>query len=668
MSVKKNGILSNLKISQKLIIGFSSLAFMLALVGVVGHRGIRDVSKAGNAIVNEYLPASDYSLKTTIDLITSRDILAEHLSRDKSLKELEEEFKKAVTKLGNEYRLKDKLILKGEEKEIVKRYGGKMEEYESRAREMMYAHRKAVDHKREAAEMMERMDAQVGPVRERAKAAKFSLSEFEAVNAFIMAVNDFLVTESPEEIAAFKELDSEIRGMRKFKAIASQFASLYKLAQKTIEAQNRYIEYRKSAFDKMDEADRLSSEMQKLGERLETAAKQNMIRAIEQARKTQSSTTKGQLVFTLAGLFLAVFLGIVISGSVVKPIRRVVALLKDIAQGEGDLTRRVEMGSRDELGELAGWFNQFVDNVHNIVSQVKGVSLTVSTGSHQIAAGNEDLSRRSQEQASTLEETASTIEEMAATLKNNADNSQKANQTAQEAMNSAQTGERVVKKAISSMEEVTASSQKISEIITVVNDISFQTNLLALNAAVEAARAGEQGRGFAVVAGEVRTLAGRSAAAAKEIQSLINESVDKIKVGNKQVEETGKTLDDIIRHINDVAEMISEISAATREQATGIDQVNLAISQVDDIVQQNAALVEETSSASENLSSLSEDLDRLMSQFKISAQSSRVNKAPVSPVTPASKSSARVVSNIASPPFPKPVSDDIDSLDGFEEF
>ena len=310
------------------------------------------------------------------------------------------------------------------------------------------------------------------------------------------------------------------------------------------------------------------------------------------------------------------------ANSLANPLIKMVNMIRDIAQGEGDLTKRLEADSTDEIGDLAKWFNVFVEKLHDIVSQIKESAENVASGSSQIASGNQDLSQRSQEQASAIEETASTIEQMTSNIKSNADNSQKANEISQKAAEAAKKGGEVVQKTVASMAEVTSSSKKISDIINVVNEIAFQTNLLALNAAVEAARAGEQGRGFAVVAGEVRNLAGRSAEAAKEIQSLINDSVEKVNAGNQLVEETGKTLDEIISGIDNVAQTVSEITSASQEQSAGIDQVNKAITQMDEVVQQNASLVEEAAATSENLNGEAEEMQQLMGSFKTNGSSS----------------------------------------------
>src|SRR5690606_20136500 len=239
--------------------------------------------------------------------------------------------------------------------------------------------------------------------------------------------------------------------------------------------------------------------------------------------------------------------------------------------------------------------------------------------------------QRTQEQAAALEQTASSMEEMTATVKQNADNARQANQLSSNARSHAERGGAVVTRVVAAMEEINASSRKIADIIGVIDEIAFQTNLLALNAAVEAARAGEQGRGFAVVATEVRSLAQRSATAAKEIKELIGDSVEKVKAGSELVDESGKTLGDIMDAVKKVTDIVAEIAAASEEQAAGIEQVNNAVSQMDQTTQQNAALVEEVSAASKTLEQRAEEMVRLMSQFKTGSERAMAPAASVQP-------------------------------------
>ena len=287
------------------------------------------------------------------------------------------------------------------------------------------------------------------------------------------------------------------------------------------------------------------------------------------------------------------------------------------ALSHGDLTETITNEYFGTFGQLKNDSNTTVESLKNLISDIKNAVDSISTASKEIAAGNTDLSQRTEEQASSLEQTASSMEELASTVKQNADNAKQANQLAATASAVAITGGTVVGEVVSTMSAINESSRKIVDIISVIDGIAFQTNILALNAAVEAARAGEQGRGFAVVAGEVRNLAQRSAAAAKEIKQLISDSVEKVEGGTRQVEQAGKTMEEIVTAIKRVNDIMAEIAAASIEQSSGIDQVNQAVTQMDEVTQQNAALVEEAAAAAESLEEQANGLAQAVSVFKL---------------------------------------------------
>ncbi len=316
------------------------------------------------------------------------------------------------------------------------------------------------------------------------------------------------------------------------------------------------------------------------------------------------------------------------------------------ALAKGDLTQSITKDYPGVFGQTKDAMNGTVSNLKELVGQIKDATDTINTASKEIAAGNSDLSQRTEEQASSLEETASSMEELTSTVKQNAENAKQANQLAIGASDVAGKGGAVVGQVVTTMDSINESSRKIVDIISVIDGIAFQTNILALNAAVEAARAGEQGRGFAVVAGEVRNLAQRSAAAAKEIKTLIGDSVEKVEGGSKLVAQAGQTMEEIVTAIKRVTDIMSEISAASTEQSAGIEQVNLAITQMDEVTQQNAALVEEAAAAAESLEEQAQNLSVSVGTFKVddkggTALAVRRETAPVARQTaPARKPAA----------------------------
>jgi len=331
-----------------------------------------------------------------------------------------------------------------------------------------------------------------------------------------------------------------------------------------------------------------------------------------------SAIQRNVLLILVCCAAIAAIIGLFVGRNVISSILPVVRVATRAAKG--DLRDRVNVKSRDEIGQMGTAFNQMLDQLNEMVAKVKDGSMSISSGAVQIAEGNTSLSQRTEEQASSLEETASSMEEMTGTVKQNADSAAEAKQLADANRLRATNGANVVHRTVQAMSEINAASTRIADIIGTIDGIAFQTNLLALNAAVEAARAGEQGRGFAVVASEVRSLAQRSAEAAKEIKSLIEDSVDKVKAGTQLVDESGKTLEEIIEGTQKVADIIAEIAAASQEQASGIDQVNNAITQMDTMTQDNAALVEESAAASRSMQDQAANLNNMMEFFKLDSR------------------------------------------------
>ncbi|MBU6259824.1 MAG: HAMP domain-containing protein [Burkholderiales bacterium] len=313
----------------------------------------------------------------------------------------------------------------------------------------------------------------------------------------------------------------------------------------------------------------------------------------------------------LVGLVFAVAL----TRSITRPLGAALAAANRVA--EGDLTQQLEVGARDEAGRLLAALQRMQESLQRVVSEVRRNSESVAAASSQIAQGNLDLSSRTEQQAAALQQTAASMDELGATVKQNADNARQADRLAQGASSTAVQGGEVVARVVETMKDINASSRRIADIIGTIDGIAFQTNILALNAAVEAARAGEQGRGFAVVASEVRSLAQRSAAAAREIKTLISASVERVEAGTAQVDEAGTTMTEVVGAIRRVTAIVGEISAASVEQSAGVGQVGAAVSQMDQATQRNAALVEESAAAAEGLKQQAGQLVDAVSVFKL---------------------------------------------------
>ncbi|PXX45259.1 methyl-accepting chemotaxis protein [Undibacterium pigrum] len=373
------------------------------------------------------------------------------------------------------------------------------------------------------------------------------------------------------------------------------------------------------------------------------------------------------IIVTIAlGLLLAYWIAKVVAG----PLQEAVRVAKTVASG--DLTSNIEVKTSDETGELLQALKEMNASLLSVVSEVRTGTDLIATASTEIANGNMDLSARTESQAGSLEETASSMEELTSTVKHNSDNARQANQLSHSASAVAQKGGSVVSQVVDTMGSISESSKKIVDIIAVIDGIAFQTNILALNAAVEAARAGEQGRGFAVVASEVRNLAQRSASAAKEIKTLINDSVEKVDLGTRLVDQAGVTMQEVVDSVRRVSDIISEITAAGTEQSSGIDQINTAIIQMDHVTQQNAALVEEAAAAAGALQEQAANLSKVVSVFKLT----HAHVAPVAQARP-SKAVARQVgkpaatSAIRKAPQIKSVSKEketVKATDDWEEF
>jgi len=360
-----------------------------------------------------------------------------------------------------------------------------------------------------------------------------------------------------------------------------------------------------------------------LGDQLTELSRRKEVNGEKTAREATSTFETVSLIMVVLTLLSAVS-GIVIGVLITRGVTRslggepadVAALATAVA--DGDLTTHIDT-RRAQPGSIVAAMGHMQQSLRQLVSQVRATSDSIATGSSQIATGNADLSQRTEEQASNLQQTAASMEQLTATIKTNAETARQATQLAGSATTVASQGGVVVDQVVQTMDGIATSSKKIVDIIGVIDGIAFQTNILALNAAVEAARAGEQGRGFAVVASEVRTLAQRSATAAKEIKGLITESVEKVEAGSQQVGEAGRTMSDIVAQVKRVSDLIGEISAANAEQSQGVGQIGDAVNQLDQVTQQNAALVEESAAAADSLSQQAARLVDAVRVFRVEA-------------------------------------------------
>jgi methyl-accepting chemotaxis protein len=408
-----------------------------------------------------------------------------------------------------------------------------------------------------------------------------------------------------------KQFDDLIPQQDKIMALA--------LAKKTAEARAGLLEAR-AATDEIDSA------MQELGR----AKHERMKESFAEAQKTFDSAKVTLLVLSLAAGLIAFLIGVGLARMIGRPLTKSAEVLNAVA--DGDFTRTLDIDSRDEVGQMATALNRAVGEIKGALAGIRERTVEVASAAEELASASEELASGAQQQASSLEETSASLEQITSTVKQNADNARQANQLAAGSRETAERGGQIIGSTQSAMNEINASSRKIAEIISTVDEIAFQTNLLALNAAVEAARAGEQGRGFAVVAGEVRNLAQRSAVASKEIKALIQDSVRKVDSGTELVKRSGETLAEIVTSVKRVTDIVSEIAAASSEQATGISQVGQAMTQMDKVTQSNTAQTEQLSATAQNLSEQAGTMQELVARFKLGGETNLATlAAKVSP-------------------------------------
>jgi methyl-accepting chemotaxis protein len=437
-------------------------------------------------------------------------------------------------------------------------------------------------------------------------------AELDAFYAPQMKVTTERINTLQKELTDLIDTD---QGKAQLKAIAAQ--------------RTAYVEARKAVLD-LSKAGDIEGAMKALAEKmlpatevyvksLDALASYQNERVADANAAIAAEVRRAELLIALllaAAGAAAGFFGWSITRSITRPLNDTMAVTRRIAQG--NLADPVHAEGRDEMAAMQRSLGEMQDSLRKLVVDVRSSGDSIATASVQIASGNQDLSTRTEQTASNLQQAASSLEELTGTVAQTADSARTANQLAASACTVASRGGEVVGQVVTTMDEINASSRRIADIIGTIDGIAFQTNILALNAAVEAARAGEQGRGFAVVAGEVRSLAGRSAEAAREIKSLIGASVEKVESGSRLVQDAGTTMNEIVASVQRVTDMIAEISAAAREQSQGIGEVNTAVNQLDQMTQQNAALVEQSTAAAASLEDQSRKLAQIVATFRLS--------------------------------------------------
>lgn len=627
----------NLKVGTKLLLGFMIIAVIAGTIGIVGLINLNTVGAAADIIMDKELPLSDAAMESMIALVSGRDLLGEFLLTDdlEELDVIKEEFLATVNDFDN-YVNYIKENASGDILTFIEEADNYHASFTDDANELMKHHRDHVAYLSEVKAIMIDFDNDADSLHKKLEDYELLLSQTETISAYMdasMEAKNVMLEQKGfvEEYKGLESLDNTQDLREDFEALNNEFAEFSDYI--STDLVNKHKEFSIHAVELFDAVDKsIESNMEtsvhmalvdEYGEKgdlamdlVEEQANKSMDFAMTGADNAQSMAFIIMAAMTVAGIILALILGLLIARSITLPLKKTVDLIALLA--EGDLTVKFNDDRKDEIGQLLSSMQKMSNNLSNIITEIKSSTSNVSSGSQELSSSAQEMSQGATEQASSTEEVSSAMEQMASNIRQNADNAMQTEKIASNAAKDAGESGNAVSSAVNAMKEIATR-------ISIIEEIARQTNLLALNAAIEAARAGEHGKGFAVVASEVRKLAERSQKAAGEIGELSTTSVD-------IAEKAGNMLLKLVPDIDKTAELVQEISAASREQNNGVDQINRAILQLDQVVQQNASASEEVASTSEELSGQAEQLEATISFFKTNGHDRNFVRALNSPV------------------------------------
>ncbi len=605
----------NVRIGTKLVSGFILVSLFVGLAGGFGMFGMRRIAEAGDEILINAVPTVIVALNSQARAAEARDVMGEYLlvrSSDEAstLQSLQRDFNDRAEAIDTYMRAMTSgsselgVVAAEPDSEIFKFSQDTLktlDQLKDQAEVLMAVHRDSLATLPQAQARMEAMDAEGDQLIAQVRSANLPTETMMIVWEQLMAVNDYLITSDEAEAVAFQDAKGRVESSANYSLIREKHVLVSRLGEETIELYRKYNELEDRTRTVMEEVDTTSAEIADVMERISAAAARAMEGSAQTSKNAQNSSTTLLLAITGIAVFASLFLGIFITRSITKPLETAVDVSNKLA--EGDLTARIEVKTKDEIGQLLAAMRNMVEKLTRIITEVRAGANSVSSAAAQVSSTSQSLSQGTSEQAASVEETTSSLEQMSASITQNSENSRQTEQMALKGATEAEESGRAVGETVEAMKSIAGK-------VSIIEEIASQTNLLALNAAIEAARAGEHGKGFAVVATEVRKLAERSQAAAKEISGLAGSSVT-------VAEAAGRSLVELVPSIQKTTELVQEVAAASREQSSGVAQVNKAMSQMDQVTQRNASSGEELSSTAEELSSQAEALQQLMGFFKV---------------------------------------------------